>query len=324
MATASRVLYGSARTPAEDIARRVREAAHELGYVANAQAQALARSATGLVGLVVHDIADPYFSSITRGAQRYAEGKRSQVLLAGAERDERAELKAVTAFAAYRTDAIILAGSRRAQHDVDLAAELGRYIANGGRVVTLGPSSIPKAQHVDIRHRAGAADLVEALLGRGLTDFAILGGPAELNTARQRVEGYRDALDGAGLKPLTVLYGEFNREGGFATAVQFWEQLSGHREGKGQGKRVCLLAVNDVMALGAIAGLRSLGLSVPADAQVAGFDDIPPLRDFTPALTTVRLPLEEIGAKAVELALNATAEDPVRIDGQAVLRDSAG
>ena len=78
------------------------------------------------------------------------------------------------------------------------------------------------------------------------------------------------------------------------------------------------------MALGAIAGLRSLGLSVPADAQVAGFDDIPPLRDFTPALTTVRLPLEEIGAKAVELALAPTAEDPVHIDGEAVLRDSAG
>jgi len=146
LATASRVLNGSARTPAEDIARRVREAAHELGYVANAQAQALARSATGLVGLVVHDIADPYFSSITRGAQRAAEGQRSQVLLAGAERDERAELKAVAAFAAYRTDAIILAGSRRSQHDFELAAELGRYIANGGRVVTLGPSSIPKAR----------------------------------------------------------------------------------------------------------------------------------------------------------------------------------
>ena len=320
LATASRVLNGSARTPAESIARRVREAAHELGYVANAQAQALARSATGLVGLVVHDIADPYFSSITRGAQRAAEGQRSQVLLAGAERNERAELKAVAAFAAYRTDAIILAGSRRSQHDVELATELGRYTANGGRVVTLGPSSIPKARHLDIRHRAGAADLVKALVGRGLTEFAILGGPAELNTARQRVEGYRDALDEAGLKPLSVWYGEFNREGGFATAVQCWEQLDSRRR---QG-RVCLLVVNDVMALGAIAGLRSLSLSVPADVQVAGFDDIPPLRDFTPALTTVRLPLEEIGAKAVELALAPTAEDPVHIDGEAVLRDSAG
>ena len=115
LATASRVLNGSARTPAEPIAKRVRTSALELGYVANAQAQALARSATGLVGLVVHDIADPYFSSITRGAQRYAGGHRSQVLLAGAERSESAELEAVAAFVAYRTDGIILAGSRRAR-----------------------------------------------------------------------------------------------------------------------------------------------------------------------------------------------------------------
>ena len=66
LATASRVINGSHRVPAEPIAARVRAAAAELGYVANAQAQALARSATGLIGLVVHDIADPYFSSIVR------------------------------------------------------------------------------------------------------------------------------------------------------------------------------------------------------------------------------------------------------------------
>ena len=321
MATASRVLNGSARTPAESIARRVREAAHELGYVANAQAQALARSATGLVGLVVHDIADPYFSSITRGAQRAAEGQRSQVLLAGAERNERAELKAVAAFAAYRTDAIILAGSRRSQHDVELATELGRYTANGGRVVTLGPSSIPKARHLDIRHRAGAADLVKALVGRGLTEFAILGGPRGAEHRPAACRGL-PRCSGRG-RPETA--------GRSGTASSTVRAVSPRRSSAGSNStavgrqgRVCLLVVNDVMALGAIAGLRSLGLSVPADAQVAGFDDIPPLRDFTPALTTVRLPLEEIGAKAVELALAATAVDPVHIDGEAVLRDSAG
>ena len=83
-------------------------------------------------------------------------------------------------------------------------------------MVTLGPSGIPNAFHLDIQHRAGAADLVRALVDRGVTDFAILGGPPELNTARKRVEGYREALDAAGLQPLAVLHGDFNREGGFA------------------------------------------------------------------------------------------------------------
>ena len=85
LATASRVLNGSDRRPAEHIAERVRDAAESLGYVANAQAQALARSTTGLVGLVVHDIADPYFSSIAKGVQRRARTDRHQLLLAATD-----------------------------------------------------------------------------------------------------------------------------------------------------------------------------------------------------------------------------------------------
>lgn len=320
LATASRVLNGSARTPAEDIAERVRASARELGYVANAQAQALARSASGLIGLVVHDITDPYFSTITRGAQRYAGGQNCQVLLAAAERDESAELNAVAAFVSYRTDAIILAGSRRAQPDHELNRELTRYINNGGRVVTLGPSTIPAARFLSIKNREGAAQLVRALVDRGVTEFAVLAGPPELNTARRRVEGYLDALSEGGLKPLAVVHGDFDHEGGFTTAQQCWRRLARRR----RSGRVCLLAVNDVMALGAVAGLRSLGVTVPADVQVAGFDDIPTLRDFTPALTTVRLPLELIGEKAAELALSPTAESPVEIAGEPVLRESAG
>ncbi len=317
LATASRVLNGSARTPAEDIASRVRASARELGYVANAQAQALARSATGLVGLVVHDIVDPYFAAITRGAQRYARGRRSQVLLAGAERSEGAELQAVAALVSYRADAIVLAGSRRSRTDKELGTELGRYIDNGGRVVTLGRSTIPGARYLEIGHRAGAADLVSRLIEQGVTRFVVLAGPRGLNTARQRVRGYHDALDAAGLRPLIVVHGDFDREGGFTSALACLDQLR-----SGGPDRVCVLAVNDVMALGAVAGLRTAGLAVPDDVLVAGFDDIPTLLDFTPGLTTVRLPLDLIGEKAVELALLGDgAESPV-IAGETILRES--
>ena len=319
LATASRVLNGSARTPAADIATRVQASARELGYVANAQAQALARSATGLVGLVVHDIVDPYFAKITRGAQRYARSRRSQVLLAGAERSEGAELQAVAALVSYRADAIILAGSRRARSDKELGTELGRYIANGGRVVTLGASTIPGALFLDIDHRAGAAELVKALIAHGVTRFAVLAGPRGLNTARQRVRGYHDALRAAGLEASAVVHGDFDREGGFASALVCLPQIRAE-----SSDRVCLLAVNDVMALGAVAGLRSVGLAVPDDVLVAGFDDIPTLQDFTPSLTTVRLPLELIGERAVELALAAEDHRPELIKGEILIRDSTG
>jgi LacI family transcriptional regulator len=317
LATASRVLNGSSRTPAAHIAEGVRASALHLGYVANAQAQALARSATGLVGLVVHDIVDPYFASITRGAQLYAGRRRSQVLLTGAERSEQTERAAVAALVSYRADAIILAGSRRDRPDPELAADLARYIDNGGRVVTLGPSTIPGARFLKIKHRAAAELLVQALLDHGVTEFAILAGPPELNTARERVDGYHAALRAAGRKPAAVVHSDFNRDGGFASALEVWKKLKRRR-----ASRACVLAVNDVMALGAISGLRSVGLSVPQDMQVAGFDDIPTLQDFTPTLTTVRLPLELIGEKAVELALSNESDEPVVVTGEAVLRDS--
>jgi LacI family transcriptional regulator len=320
LATASRVLNGSARTPAQAIAARVRRSARELGYVPNAQAQALARSATGLIGLVVHDIADPYFSAITRGAQRYAWARRNQVLLAGAERSEEAELAAIAAFVAHRTQAVILAGSRRDEPDEKLAQELGRYVTNGGRVVTFGPSTIPGARHLDVGNRAGARRLTEALLARGIRDFAVLAGPPELNTARHRVAGYIDALSEAGLQPLAVVNGDFTSEGGYASALACWERLGSSLA----AKRVCLLAVNDVMALGAITAIRSVGLSVPEDVQVAGFDDIPTLRDFAPALTTFHLPLERMGELAAQMALAPEAANPVAVEGEVMLRESAG
>jgi LacI family transcriptional regulator len=320
LATASRVLNGSARTPAQSIAARVRSAARELGYVPNAQAQALARSATGLIGLVVHDIADPYFSAITRGAQRYAWVRHNQVLLVGAERNEHAEVAAIAAFVAYRTQAIILAGSRRADPDEELARKLGHYVTNGGRVVTLGISTVPGARHLDVGNRAGARRLTDALLARGIRNFAILAGPPELNTARHRVEGYLDALSQADLRPLAVVNGDFTSHGGYTSALALWKQIGPRLA----ADRVCLLAVNDVMALGAITAFRSVGLSVPHDVQVAGFDDIPTLRDFAPGLTTFRLPLERMGELAAEMALSPEADTAVTVDGEVVLRASAG
>jgi len=322
LATASRVLNGSHRSPAEDIAVRVRAAADELGYVANAQAQALARSATGLIGLVVHDISDPYFSSIVRGAQHAARNQRSQVLLASTDRHEQTEVDAVKAFAVYRTDAIILAGSRGSHSDEALTPALQHYTANGGRLVTFGHTGFADARVVEVANADGAARLLTALVERGRRRFVILAGPRELVTAQQRVAGFRRALADVGLEPVAVQHGEFTSHGGYVSALTHLDAADA-RAG-GPAEPVCLLAVNDVMALGALTAVRTRGLRVPDDVEVAGFDDIPTLRDFNPPLTTFRLPLERMGTRAAELALAAEDVGPVLIEGEVVLRESAG
>lgn len=335
LATASRVLNGSSRTPAADIADRVKAAAEELGYIANAQAQALARSTTGLVGLVVHDIADPYFSAIAHGVQQAALQTRHQVLLAGTDiADEGgspgdAELAAVSAFISYRTDAIILAASRLLDEDPRLTKALSQYIDNGGRVVTLGPSAIPGARVLSVDNSEGAAALVAALVAQGVKRFVILAGPRDRNTALVRVEGFRQGLAGAGLEPLAAIHGEFTSKGGFDATLDYLDSLGGTAQLRSEvkddaGSPVCILAANDVMALGAMTALRSRGLAIPADIQVAGFDDIPTLRDHSPGLSTYRLPLEDMGRLAAEMALNPAGKQSGRVTGTVVLRESAG
>jgi LacI family transcriptional regulator len=115
-----------------------------------------------------------------------------------------------------------------------------------------------------------------------------------------------------------VIEGEFTRDGGYAAAGQAVSELGLAAAG------ACIFAVNDVMAIGAMAALHDAGLKIPADVQIAGFDDIPTLRDHRPGLSTVRLPLHAMGERVVELALDEKAGNPVivRVPGEVVLRES--
>ncbi|NUR88497.1 MAG: substrate-binding domain-containing protein, partial [Nonomuraea sp.] len=149
------------------------------------------------------------------------------------------------------------------------------------------------------------------------TRFAVLAGPPHLVTAADRCAGFVEALRELGLPEPTVVHGPFDRDGGYRAATEI-------------GDATCVFAVNDVMAVGALAAYRERGIRVPDDVSVAGFDDIVTLRDHVPALTTVRLPLKDMGARALELALgkddDGTAGDDLpsveHVAGEVVLRES--
>lgn len=322
--TASRVLNGSERKPAEQVVDAVRNAAAELGYVPNAQAQALARSQTGILGLVVHDIADPYFATIAASAQQIAAEQDRMTMLAATQREPGRELDAVQTFVAHRADAILLAGTRRTDdpdHMTHLQATLGRYLETGGRVAAVG-QPIPQAHAVVPDNHGGAQALASALLEAGRREFVILSGPPELITAADRTAGFRAGLAEQGVHPIEVSCGEFTRDGGFEAAQRVDDAL------ELSSRNVCLFAVNDVMAIGAMAALRERGLEIPAQVGVAGFDDIQTLRDHHPGLTTVRLPLSAMGERAAELALSGdsdpTDNEPVveHVGGEVRLRES--
>ncbi|NUT71071.1 LacI family DNA-binding transcriptional regulator [Pseudarthrobacter sp. C4D7] len=339
-ATASRVLNGSARKPGKDIADRVRQAAESLGYVPNAQAQGLAKSSSGLIGLIVHDIADPYFAAIARGVQEAAREQRKMVLLATTGGGPAEEREAVAAFAARRADSIVIAGSRSCReedHDGNtaLAAELDRYCRNGGQVAVVGHpvvgATAPEGYHVlRVPNRELADRLATELAGSWDGDFVIVGGPEGLLTSDDRVNGFQEGLARAGRRPAEVLRSAFNRSGGYEAGLELAARIKAGRSAEGAADpKLCIFAVNDVMAIGAAAALRSEGLRIPRDAAIAGFDDIETLRDFRPALSTVRLPLEDIGRLATRAtgrgpAAGDAAEDaaPAGIAGEVTLRRS--
>ncbi|WP_433240591.1 LacI family DNA-binding transcriptional regulator [Streptosporangium sp. CA-135522] len=311
LATASRVLNGSARQVGASLRAKVELAAAQLGYRTNVAAQTLARGASNVIGLVVHDLTDPYFATLADGAMRVAEGQGLVVMVGTTHRDPEREIAYVSTLNAQRVRAVLLAGSRIADPRLTrrLREELDRYRETGGRVACVGQSLLGTDTVVP-GNREGAAALARALAGLGHRRFAVLAGPAGLITARDRTAGFTEALTGLGLSAPQIVHGSFDRDGGYAAAAE----VSG---------TTCVFAVNDVMAVGALASFRDRGVRVPDDVSVAGFDDIATLRDLVPALSTVRLPLADMGARALELALDTTQE--VRIEpvaGEVVLRES--
>jgi LacI family transcriptional regulator len=166
-----------------------------------------------------------------------------------------------------------------------------------------------------IENRAGAATLAGELAGLGYARFGILAGPQNLVTARDRQRGFEQGLLRAELTPPVVVNGEFTRDGGYAAMSALLDGSHGLD---------CVFSVNDVMAMGAIAACRDRGLSLPSDLALAGFDDIATLRDVSPSLTTVRLPLTELGHQAMGLVMEPVGTSPRRrrVRGTVVVRES--
>jgi LacI family transcriptional regulator len=318
LATASRSLNGSARKVNDAYRSRVLAAAKLLNYSPNLSAQAVARGRTRSIGLVISNIEDPYFSSIAAGVFRAAEDAGLVVTIAVSERRPEREIEIIGALRGQKPQVLLLVGSRVSDPGVSdhLVAELRAFEAEGGRVALISQAGLPFDTVVP-ENEAGARLLAERLVELGYQRFALLTGPEKLLTTRERTAGYRAGLAAHGIElgDELIFRGEFSRDGGYAAAG---ELLS-----RGLGVQLVLTG-SDVMAVGAMARFREHGLALPGDIAVAGFDDIVTLRDVTPALTTVRLPLDRLGEAAVELALDEVNGEPrVRsIGGYVVVRQS--
>jgi LacI family transcriptional regulator len=316
LTTASRVVNEGPRRVGPRLAQRVNQAVADLGYTANLQARAVATGQSTMIGVVVHDIADPYFSSIAAGLIEVADRRRLLVCMSSTSATETAEREYVALMRAQRARAVILIGSRSddaAARDA-LRAEIAAFTRSGGRAVAVGQDLLG-VDTVLPENAAGAEALAGAMVALGHRRFAVLAGPRGLLTARDRLDGFRARL-AAWHVPLTrVVHGPFTRDGGYeamSAVLAAAEPLPD-----------CVFAVTDVMAVGALARLRAGGYQVPADIALAGFDDILTLRDVYPPLTTVRLPLKRMGEMAAGLVLSEPPEPAAPADAHEAA-DGAG
>jgi LacI family transcriptional regulator len=314
LATASRALNGQTGVGAE-LAEKVRVVARNLGYVPNVHARQLAGGTTSVIGLIVHEIDDPFFTEIAGGIVRSALAENLMVQVSHSGRDPEQELQEITTLVVQDVDGIIIAGSGY----VDPAKEAGAkevlraYQQRGGRVAVIG------------RHHLGVDAVlpdnvaVGALAGQHLVelghrDVLIASGSDQLTTIADRLTGICSAFQKVGVQP-TVLQESFSLSGGARIAS---------RIGDPDVRPTAILALSDLMAIGVLQELRRQGLRVPDDISVMGIDDITVAQSLAPALTTVAVPLNEMGETAFSMVRKPSAARPRRrvLPAQLVVRES--
>lgn len=314
MPTASRVLSGSTYPVADAMRARVLKAADELDYIPNAQARALLVGSSATVGVLAGDVGDPYFSLIIDGIQDVATERRVLVTICTTGRDIDRELEYLGLLQSHRVAAVIVAGSALAddRYAAGLRKRVASYVAGGGRVVAIGQPDL-RADRVLVTNAKGATSLGRHLVGLGHRRVGILAGLKTLTSTLERIEGVRAAVEEAG-GSVVVRHGPATRDGG-DRGVR--ELLAANPE------VTAVVGTADQMAVGAMHALVALGISVPDEISVAGFNDIPAGLDVTPHLTTVQLPLNEMGAQAARFALDPSRKTRSRtLHTKLLIRDS--
>ncbi|NLF66321.1 MAG: LacI family transcriptional regulator [Chloroflexi bacterium] len=296
--TVSRVLNNSSHPVSEAVRQRVLQAARELDYRPNALARAMITRRTQIVGVIVGDSSDPYFSTIVRGIETEARAHGYLVIICNTDRDPLVEQTHLRLLHDYQVDGIIFAGGSR--HDCNsLSTVLDELRQDDVALVALNPHTVVAAE-VRVDNVAAAREMTEHLLALGHRRIALIGGPEELTTTADRLQGYRQALAAAGVPfdPELVWPGAFTFESGVQAARRYLATAD---------RPTALFAANDQTAIGAMAVLRQAGIRIPEDVSVAGFDDIEQARYVFPTLTTISVPMHRLGVEGMRHLLDQLA-----------------
>lgn len=316
VSTVSRALTSSGH-PVNDATReRILTLANELGYRPNMTARGLKMDRTFTIGLVVYNIGSPFTPVLIRGIQEYLHQRNYFSIIISTDWDPDLESEAVHHLISRSIDGVIFVESWRDEpnNTLDLANKPYAFVYrlfNGSY-----------ANSVILDDISGAKLAVEHLLKLGHRRIAFINGPHGWEASRERLVGYQNTLAQYGIpyNPSLIETGDWEVGSGYQAAKKFLLLPD---------RPTAVFAANDLMALGAIYAIQEAGLSVPGDVAIVGYDDREIASFSNPTITTIRPPSFEMGQMAAQLILDCLenqteVKDPIRLQGQLIIRESCG
>ena len=316
VATVSAVLNDSAFVSA-GLKARVQSAVAALGYHPNLLARSMAKQRTQTLGMIVPDIANPFFPEVVRGAEDTAHAAGYTLLICSSDNDLKKEEVYLRLFLAKRVDGVILT---KAPGPMPL--ELRRAFARAHVPLVLLARAVEGfvTDAVEMDDKGAAYEGVSHLLRLGYRRVGFIGGLHGASTSRRRLYGYHAALRHAKLRadPALVVDGDFRVESGYRAGLELLK-----------ARPDAVFVANYLMTVGFMEALRQYRLRCPEDVALVTCDDYPWMDSFAPRLTTIDLPKRELGAAAARLLVDRLAKPrgkarTVRLKNALRVRESCG
>lgn len=291
-ATVSRVINGRP-VVAEATRQRVLAAVERLNFRPDSLGRGLATRRTGTLGLVIADITNPFYPEIVRGVEQAAAQHGLSVLLYDTAEDSEREAQALRQLRDRRVDGIIVCASRLPEERIHALARPDTPLVLINRRLTAVAHGTVEADH-----EAGVQAAMDYLVRLGHRRIAYIGGPAASQVQQRRLAAFtrEAAANWLSIPPALLLHATPTVDGGKQVARAMLEL-----DGPSRARPSAILAYNDLIAIGVILAAQDLGIAVPEDLSIVGHDDIPLAGMLRPALTTVRQPMRELGAQAVQV-----------------------
>jgi LacI family transcriptional regulator len=313
--TVSRVVNGSGPVSPK-LRSRVEQALKETGYIPNTVARNLRTRRTDAIALVLPDMTNPFFTTLAHGVETAARESGISMLLANSDERDDEERRLLPMLLQRQVDGLLIVPAGTGEAAVRLCRDHSVPLV----VVDRRPQ-VPGVDVVRADSQGGAEELGRLLVRLGHRRIAVLSGPATVPTAVDRVAGFCRALvDEADVPPPQIVHGAFSIESGRAMALAVVQ---------GSPPPTAIFAANNFIAIGVLHALEALGIRVPDDMAVVGFDDLPQAMVTFPFLTVVAQPAYEMGRRAVGVLLERIAHPggPARdlvLPTQLVVRRSSG